>query len=323
MKPMAKPLLPPLVQVNDPPPPPNNVVDVLEEGPDTNYGSLCQCNGTITPKGAIFDGLYLKIIPDGQPIPSDQDVHDSPDATIPSSELYGSGPTTTQKAWNRDDSLIANCGLQGNEAGSTLKVVSWSFDFDTTSSSYQYVPDSVTTPFKGLCTDTCTAAPAKKAARKMAAALPAPISVSPADYDGDWLLYSGLTVSNWFYGNLLMRNGKPLRANLLAVAAADVNWSYDLPLPGKGHRNVHRAVGDLTFRSPRVPWRFASSPDNAVIVWQNKLGLPENVVSTERREHPDLITVDPDADILVQVNYHTVMQRSLDGTFSLWVKIVE
>ena len=312
----------------------NSKAAVLAMGPAT-YGILCKCHGSVLPPvGAYFDGVYVKIGRGGTTY-TRQQVVAAPDAYISSGELYPGGVTQVPADWNLDNRLTADCGPAGAEKPNTLYVVSrlLSYNPANPSNPYSEVLELSETPFKGKAVSTCGTAVAGETtmAESGAAVSPAsaPGSVSgapaaPKNSDGEWLLYSGLTASNPFFGNRLMRNGLPLRARLIAVAAADVDWSYDQSPVGIGRKYIRRAVGDLAFEPFRPsPWRFASLSANGIVVWQNKLGLPEYAVSSECRQQPNLIHLDPSEDILVQVNYFAFAQNSLSGQFDLWVKVID
>jgi hypothetical protein len=300
----------------------NTIVDVMSIG--GNMGQLCKCNGTVLPVGVSFDGIYLKIGTNGQTFTPAQVVA-APDAVISASEIYPSGSTGVAANWNRDTRMQSSCGPAGSEPSNTLFVASRCFDFTPSPPHYVEVLEPSNTPFKGKAVNACAAIARRNSLAK--SEIPTTdagegVPASPIDSDGDWLLYGGLSVSNHYYGNRLMRNGNPLRARVLAIAAADVNWSHDL---ASGSRwNVRRPAGDMAFEPLRPsPWRFPNAPTNSLVVWQKQAGLPERVLSSECREQPDLVHVDPDEDLFVQVNYHAVFQRTLRGAFGLWVKAID
>lgn len=292
------------------------------------FGQLCRCRGTVLPSGLSFDGMYFRIA-HGSETFTDKQVVTAPHATLSRWDLYGSGPSNVTANWNMDQKLPADHNA-GGTATNKLIAVSRSFNYNPSMSNpYQELLESVTTPFFGKTVTACAALAPQLGRSTAAVTLATPPTVDgnyvgPKDSEGDWLLYSGLTASNQFFGNRLYRNGSPLRARVIAVAAANVDWSFDLNPLGVGRRYVRRAAGDLSSEPFRPsPWRFANNPANAVVVWQNKLGLPDNVVLSECRQTPDLIHLDPTEDVLVQVNYNAFLQSSITGTFSLWIKIVD
>jgi hypothetical protein len=265
--------------------------------------------------------------------------------------LYPSGNTTVQANWNMNVQLTADCGPNGAELRNTLYVVSRSTTYDpmNIANPYQDVLEPATTPFLGRQVQACSRGggpstppraqgedATKDAAHdspleaeesgeraSSAAFTSTALKVGPIDSDGDWLLYGELTASNFFWGNRLMRQGVPLRANLIAVAAVNIDWSYDFISPfTPGHRHVRRALGDLSIQ-PYPAVRFPQAPQNCIMVWQNNALGREYIVDSECRQRPNLIHLDPQQDVLVQVNHHNILQRTYTGSFGLWVKIVD
>ncbi|MSR59668.1 MAG: hypothetical protein EXS05_18835 [Planctomycetaceae bacterium] len=316
--------------------------------PGALFGPLCHSQGTALPSGTQFDGLYFKVARAGEIFTKPQVVA-QPDATLSKRDLYGDGPANVSVPWIMDRRLLAASNA-GGTAANTLYVVSKSlnviagppFPPPTTD-----VSTMAQVGFKGKSVDVCSGAGpgpgpgpmfspgtfAGAALFSLGSSSSDGIHIGPHNSDGEWLLYSGLSAANHFFGNRLFRNGIPLRARVIAVAAADIDWSFDLePFLGVGRRFVRRATGDLSFdpvaagTGPHPPVssrRFPNDPTNAIVVWQNKLGLPDNVVSSQCRQQADLIHLDPTEDILVQVNYNALCQSSITGTFSLWVKIID
>ncbi|MFN0051230.1 MAG: hypothetical protein ACKV0T_03510 [Planctomycetales bacterium] len=310
-------------------PPANSVANVLAMGPVTT-GQLCQCRGDVTPPtGSSFDALYFKVAR-GTATLTSQQVVDAPDAI----KRLAAAPGVSTP-WNMDGQVPADCNAAGT-AQNTLYVVSRSFTPDPNAAPYYYRAnlESNTTPFKGKSVSTCGGmtppgpGPTPTPTTASSSLIPASLSLGsvdahPTDSDGPWLKYGGLTVQNFYYGNRLMRRGSPLSARLLAVYATDIDWSFELPL-NLGRRSINRATGDLQFEPARPsPWRFQNSPTNAIILWQQGLGLPEQVVAAQSREQADIFQVRMQEDVLVQINYHGFFQSTLQGTFSLWVKVID
>jgi hypothetical protein len=314
---------------------PSHTVDVKAMGP-APFGLLCSASGTVLPpSGLLFDGLYFKIGRIGQTWTCPQVVA-FPDKTLSRADLYGSGPTNVTASWNMDQQFTADCGPAGSEPTNHLYVVSRSFAFNPSNPMNPYQEklecNNAGTPFKGRSRTECgrSAARSTSAAsvpdRAPATATPLP-SAGPSDTDGDWLLYRDLSVSSHFYGTRLMRHGSPLRAKTIAVAAANVDYSFSPPsspsFPAV-RRHVRRAAGDLKFEPFRPsPWRFPDAPANGIAVWQHAVGLQEHAVASECRTRPDFIHLESEQDILVQINYLSFVQNTYRGSFDLWVKIID
>ncbi len=288
-------------------------------------GAPCQWSGTTKPSGQSFDSMFFKISSDAG-LTNDY-VCANPDATLSCQDLYPNGYTTSSPAANWDQSLAVMTALCSPAAAyptNTLYAVARSYDLDpmATMPMNQFITryDSDTaTNVAGKCVPACTDK-AKAAAAKAAKSLLASRDVSPRHIDGEWLLYTGINVANGFFGSRLMRHGQPLRARLIEVVAADVNWSYVFT-GGSQRWHVRRAIGDGTvnFAVTRFPFALA----NSVVVWQKPLPFPFTVVASESREHPEFVHVDPAVDIHAQANYISPFQSSLRGSFSLWVKVVD
>ncbi len=154
------------------------------------------------------------------------------------------------------------------------------------------------------------------------------VDVGPDNCVDGWLLYGGLSVTNPDLGNRLFRQGEPLRARILAIAVARVDWSICLPVAQAGHRVVRRAIrrpaGDFTVEHCQPsPWLFPNSPTHSIVAYQNLLGVPEQVLLSTSRETPDILQFENDHDILIQVNCLSFMQSTAAGSFDLWVKVID
>jgi hypothetical protein len=311
----------------------NDVVDVKAMGP-APFGLLCNASGTVLPPtGPYFDGLYFKIGRIGQTW-TDAQVVAFPDKTLSRTDLYGNGPTNVTVNWTLNQQFMVDCGPAGSEPTNRLYVVSRSFAYNPSNpmNPYQEALEHDDTTFKGLRKPDCGRASAtttvsvSPAFAEAAAPTPLP-SAGPSDTDGDWLLYRDLSVSSHFYGTRLMRHGSPLRAKTIAVAAANVEYSFSPPsspsFPAV-RRHVRRAAGDLKFEPFRPsPWRFPDAPANGIAVWQHAVGLQEHAVASECRTRPDFIHLESEQDILVQINYLSFVQNTYRGSFDLWVRIID
>lgn len=315
----------------------NQKADVLQMGM-ANYGALCRCEGQVQqPEGDFFSGLYLRV-GRGSVTYTSQEVVNAPDA------IWNEPGSGFPRSWSVPNQLIADCNSAGT-ADNTLHAVTLSYSYN--GMGWDMHDEMTAVPFDGEAVTSCSSSSGMPLSAARAAAAPAAIGdvavpvplipaagdpVGPSDADGDWLLYQGLSVSKLFFGNLLMRDGQPLRARVLAVAADAVDWSYEIPVSTtKMYRqHVRRPVGDLKFDSSTF-WRFSRSPRNGIVLWQCAFedgapvapALPEQVIASTSRTAPDLIHLRDHHLTFAQVNYFLPVVGSLNGAFSLWVKVID
>lgn len=314
-------------------------------------GPICiTCAGMVDPAaGVTFNGLYFRVHRDGGSYTPDE-VTANPDQTLSSSEIYGTSPPGPPIGWTLNKPLVADCGAAGSEQANRLHVVELGYGY-VAGTGYTAIKNLVTVDFRGRCADCArlvvptaeedaaddqgadtgrflrdTAKETESGGGRLrSTAMLSGGMASPSNSDGEWRFYGGLTAANHHFGNRLYLHGAPLRARLIAVAAEQVHWSYNLApvVPGR-RRHVRRPVGDLTsFHSHPSPMRFANSPSDAIVIYQPIDWLPEHVVSATHRTAADLISLQEDADILVQVNYNHLFQHSITGTFGLWIKVID
>lgn len=120
-------------------------------------------------------------------------------------------------------------------------------------------------------------------------------------------------------GYRLLHNGLPIRADQIRVAAFRVEYYY-----GRTERNyVHRPSGPTLIASTeqfsgRPVFVSPHCPVWCIIIWQPGL-LRRHVVVSDDRNHPDIVSLDPNKDIFVQVNYDWRYLRTLGGSFGLLI----
>lgn len=120
-------------------------------------------------------------------------------------------------------------------------------------------------------------------------------------------------------GYRLLHNGLPVRADQIRVAAFRVAYYY-----GKTERNyVHRPSGPTLVNSTeqidgRPFFVTPHCPVWSVIIWQSRIPRKHVVVSDDRN-HPDVVSLDPNKDVFVQVNYDWRYLRTLGGSFGLFI----
>jgi len=309
----------------------NKPAPVVAMGP-ASYGTLCRCEGQVLqPLNTYFGGLYFRVGRGGTHYTA-QEVKDAPDATW-------NQPGGYPRPWDKSGALLADCNIAGT-APNRLHVVTLSYNYPI----YAQELELATADFYGKSVTSCpSTATARGVAVPMMADATSPLLPlipppgaprAPSETDGDWLLYSQLSPSELFFGNLLMRHGQPLRARLLAVAAANVDWSWKIPISESMlvRQSVRRPVGDLKFNPPPEAWRFPDAVRNCIAISQYKLdeigvptypAPPEQVVTSTCRSAPDFIEIFENHIILAQVNHFLHMQWSVRGTFDLWVKVLD
>lgn len=157
---------------------------------------------------------------------------------------------------------------------------------------------------------------APAAARPPAAVVAPPRGVNffPDVETADWLRYRHLSVTDRYYGNRLMLAGTPLRAQRLAVYAADICWRHS-----DNHQDTVRlAAGNFQFAD--AVWRFREAFQYSIVLWQI-LGSVQ-MITSENPAAPQILTLDPKKDIYVQVNDLRHHHDEHSGAFSLALRVI-
>lgn len=292
--------------------------------PMSSTGFLCYASGALdfSTYGDVFRvvGAYFVITNET-----------TPNGSVDGYWIWQHNPTFYSGAssplnWNENGNLHAFCTAAGGNGKNVLYVVGIYYD----AMNVAHFTAVETVAFTGDPCKTCPqletgaaaeATEAVAAAAAVAAGAPAPNLVGPSDKDGDWLLYR-LSASNDGdgSGNILMRHGQPLKASAIAVAAANVNWQHGLT-----KATVRRALGD------HIPggnfYRFPGLPANGIVISQPQgifQAFPVNrAVASECREHPDYHHLNRNLGIAVQVNFQFADLLLRNGTFELWVKVID
>ncbi|MEK6257204.1 MAG: hypothetical protein AABP62_01175 [Planctomycetota bacterium] len=309
-------------------PTPGGDANVVVMMPSMDKGFLCRANGNVSvPAGESLEGVYLKVVKGKAPgtvLPTDQEVID------------GYDKLSRNATWNFDGLLPAWAGPNATKVDNTLCAVKRTQKFVMTPTPhFEPFIDRENVPFKGVQVTSCPpmAIAAATAAPVAASPIPTPVDASerhPTDRDGDWLLYRGLSVAMPGMGNVLMLDGKPLRARVAAFAATNVLWQHSIEFPmGMVWSSgvVRRAVGELIPADDTIiagiPRYFSpGAPKYSVLVTQQTASKPfVHVMASECRERPDFVHLDPTEDIRVQVNFD-IFENVRTGEFDLWVKVV-
>ena len=138
-------------------------------------------------------------------------------------------------------------------------------------------------------------------------------------YRGKRFKFDALSVANPD-GNWLHLHKRPLRARTIAVAARDVCWKTD-PRSALVLRRPSGLVRDDK-NLEVFPFRFPQFPPHCIVVYQPGSGLMHLVVS-ECVDHPDIVSLDPNFDVLVFVNDRFWGYADNTGSFSLSVAVVD
>jgi hypothetical protein len=140
--------------------------------------------------------------------------------------------------------------------------------------------------------------------------------------DGDWLHYAINVVPNVNFFRLLDRDGVGLlKADEIAVAA-QVHWR-----PAPNRELVIRdpqGISDCRIRDAvggrRPLMRFQGLRKFGLVVWQPTVPRP-TVVTSQCRSNPLELSLDPEREIIVELNDNNESLRDNEGTIDLWVKL--
>ena len=293
-------------------------------------GILCHAHGTVIfPTTSYMSvGVYLQVVEDKiTSLPTAQAVVDAVNGGTLGNhgkKIPFNGATLgTAYQWTCDNSLGVWCSPTTKTKYNTLLAVTASANFNTSTGKLDSVlegPNAI--HFYGKATTTPCAPDAAVARSESVLTVNGdePM-VHPTDIDGDWLLYGGIDVATLGMGPVLMLDGKPLSARVLAVAAKRVCWWHGDDLS----QLVSRAAGEL--RTNDVSGgarRFYSYPDishSGIVLNQfTSSAFWVGALSSECREHPDRFSFDPSYAIRAQVNYRRGEPRT--GSYDLWVKVI-
>jgi hypothetical protein len=276
-------------------------------------GFLCAASGIITfPATGInrITGAYFVIT-------NEMSASSHLGTWVKANRQYFLPSTAIQISWSLPKTLYANCGT-GPSANNTLYVVGSYYD----STYHEQFTAVETASFLGTPCSSCTVTGSSIGFAPGSGPPPVPSidtnQIGPVDCDGDWLLYR-LSASHDGNGNVLTRNGNILQANVIAVAAANVYWRH-----GENPSYVRRAIGDI-FPATN-DYQFPGLPANGIVISQIRfpaLGHDHRAVISECRERPDIFHVKPDFPLTVQVNYPNIDGYFREGSFDLWVKVID
>src|SRR5262245_45969564 len=291
-----------------------------------NPGKLCRCSGTLSYATSTYvSAIYIKNARNSAVAPTEAD-------TIAYRDWYKFvGDFYTSYPWNADSQIPAYDQASPAADNNALRVLAQYYVPGTT----MLANDTDAKPFRGQTAASCSGggAPAHhepvvalKTAKidfdgdgstPAAAVVAAETQLGPTGVDDGWLLYQGFSVAFIGAGNVLMRHGQPLKAKRIAICAPRVAWWHGASLSRFVFRPGGDGLGGLFHR-------FPMAAPNAIIVWQIGSPLePCGVVTSQCREQPDVIDVDPGQEIRVQVNPAIADRDSLHGSFELLVKVID
>lgn len=286
--------------------------------PGSTTGNLCLCGG-IT-HGAIGDYLqavYFTNVQGQNQVIDPKSVLNSPYSKQVSQSLNAA------VTWTHNAAIPVFQGPSGSETWNTLRATAAIYRPGPMGMTLVDPPPSDIVSFKGLGVDNCPAAAtassvAGSTSVTFAPSFASPNDRSPADRDGDWWLYRGLSVSGFGRGSRLMLHGQPLQAKTLAFAAANVHWQRGQVRTTE----ISRAAGESVIASGPFVF-FAGAPLSCLVVWQ--IGNPptKSVIASECRQAPDIKHLTADDEVYVQVNFDFNDFTSRTGSFDLWVKIID
>ena len=109
----------------------------------------------------------------------------------------------------------------------------------------------------------------------------------------------------------------PLRAGVIGVAAANVNWG--LRFNGKQIFSIRRACGSNLIPAPiGTGFPFEFLPIWSVVISQAVDPNPF-VVMASSRCHADQVVLDSSQDIRVRLNVPDASELLIEGSYDLWV----
>jgi hypothetical protein len=297
---------------------------VVPSGMPGMPGKLCWCSGSLNYATRTYiSAIYIKNSRGSATPPSEADTISYYDWMTFVGDFYTTYP------WNADSLIPAFYEANPAADNNALRVLAQYYIPGTA----MLAPDTDAKPFKGKTAANCGRAPADKKTKialttervvingdgpaAAASPLAAETRISPTRTDEGWLLYQGFSVAFVGAGNVLMRHGQPLKATRIAVSGRRVAWWHGI----SPARFVSRPGGD---GMAQLFHRFPAAAPNAIVVWQKGSPLvPCGIVTSECREHPDVIDVDPGQEIRIQVNASIVDADALNGSFELWVKVID
>jgi hypothetical protein len=278
-------------------------------------GTLCVCDGTLADQGSgrYFYGVYLVCKPGHNATFTDQDWQNSTCFVSVSQTFNGAAIP-----WGPSTSLI--CSLNDTNITNN-SILAHAMVYDPVR--FNFVPNlNAQKNFQAKSVRSCTRISTASTTTTMAITPFGSLNdVSPIGRKGDWYNYRGLSASVLGYGSRLMLNGAPLNAGCIEVAADKVLWQRGITQT----RTITRAVGELLVAPPTDATRnfywVPGAPQSSLIVSQPS-GL-RSVLMSESRSCPDVIVLDRNSDVHVGVNFNWLEGISRNGTFDLWVKIVD
>ena len=133
----------------------------------------------------------------------------------------------------------------------------------------------------------------------------------------EWFIFNTLAVNNQ-NGNLLQLHHHAFRARTIAVAAHEVSWKTN----PKSALVIRRTSGLVWDDTPGLPFRFPQFPPYSIVIYQPKAGIAHAVMS-DCVDHPDIVALDPNCDVLVFVNDRFWGYADNTGSVSLSVAILD
>lgn len=141
------------------------------------------------------------------------------------------------------------------------------------------------------------------------------IEHSPVVEQDEWLRFQNLSVNDDHYGNRLWCDGKPLRAERIAVYGYNICWRSNRDEMTR----IQNAGGTHANASGR--FRFPGGLEYGIYVWQ--IGRRWHAITGEDCESATVIDLDPERDVFVQVNSLARHYSRHTGAFSIGLKILE
>ncbi len=279
--------------------------------PGSTQGDLCVCSGTSTGEtGDFLQMVFFKNVQGENQTIAVADVLQSPYFKSIGESL--NAPVD----WTHNAAIPAWHGPSGSEAWNTLRAVSVIYRNGSMGMEIILPHASDIASYKGLGVDSCTGG--QKASPAAAVPKASSDDREPADRDGDWLLYRGLSVSGFGRGSRLVQHGLPLRARTLAFAAANVHWQR-----GQIRRTeISRAAGESVIATAPTCF-FPGAPLSCLVLWQIGSTAVKSVIASECRQQPDIKHLLTNDEIYVQVNFDFNDFTSRTGSFDLWVKVID
>ena len=292
-------------------------VKVASMPPNATIGNLCTAFGDASfPSFVRIIGVYGLVKPGKDQTATPQEMT----SPSPPARLYpmsGDGPWSFPSTSNPNDFLLATTGPNiGDQADNTIIVASAYVNF-MGGGTYQPTFEFSTKNFKGKKAAACGSLLSKEVVTAAARSQEA----HPADIDDGWLLYRAIGVDYLGLGCTLMRNGSPLKARRLAVAASRICWTH-----GEGQSElVTRAIGDA--RTGHKDSIFPDVSQNGLVLNQFSFTptfhLNVRALVSECREHADIFSFDPTQALNIQVNVDQRETAARTGGFDLWVKVID